>query len=68
MSSVMLPNELTDTHKAWLFANAADCVDGMDLANRFLSTYEIIDSTWVYDIANEVFDLVMQRRTEEKYA
>lgn len=63
----MLPNELTEHHRQWLFANAALCVDGLDLATQFLSTFEIIDSAWVYDIAQEVFDLVIQRRTEEKY-
>lgn len=64
----MLPNELTNVHKQWLRANAALCVDGLDLATQFLSTFEIIDSTWVYDIAQEYFDLEVQRRTEEKYA
>ena len=63
----MLPNELTNLHKAWLRANAEHCVDGMDLATQFLSTFEIIDSCWVYDICQEMFDYVMQQRTEEKY-
>lgn len=60
-------NELSEEQVAWLFANADNYSNSVDLANALISHFNILDTTFVWDTAQEVLELVQSRRTEAKY-
>ena len=60
-------NELSEEQVAWLFANADNYSNSVDLSNALISHFDIHDTTFVWDTAQEVLELVQVQRTEAKY-